>query len=280
MPLRCIDDSSWNNLHGKTCADYGGYCEAGAFRLGASWAGGEVFNWPERHCCACGKPAEEAAPEKPVPLFEMHKKSFCRGTDHEVKLRDAATCQEHCQPEKRPCQCFHYAVNDGTCHFTFKYAGLQTSTKSSTAWVRTTALLAPQAGPSGGGGASCAPLPPPRVPPSFYLYNDAPFAWGPRLAACYASRTGKAPWAFAVNDTARQLDGAPQPGLAYRSWCPKMPCPPRVRTALPSPLWTSRKLGPHLRRPECRPSGSNARGGHWVSAQAAPEPPSWRRFHR
>ena len=39
--MRCVDDSAWNNLHGKACIDYSAYCEAGAFRLGASWAGGE-----------------------------------------------------------------------------------------------------------------------------------------------------------------------------------------------------------------------------------------------
>ena len=184
---RCVDDSAWNNLHGKACMDYSAYCEAGAFRLGASWAGGEVFNWPERHCCACGKPAAEQATENAQPLFETHTKSFCRGTDHEVKLKDSAACEDHCHPSKRPCACFHFA--HGECHFTFNYAGLATSTKSSTAWVSSAALLSASksAAASSAGGASCAPVPVLRSPPSFYMYNDAPFAWGPRLAACARS---------------------------------------------------------------------------------------------
>ena len=151
---RCVDDSAWNNLHGKACIDYSAYCEAGAFRLGASWAGGEVFNWPERHCCACGKPAAEQATENAQPLFEAHTKSFCRGTDHEVKLKDSAACEDHCNPSKRPCTCFHFV--HGECHFTFNYAGLATSTKSSTAWVSSAALLSASksASASSAGGAS------------------------------------------------------------------------------------------------------------------------------
>ena len=217
MPFSCVDDAGWNNLHGKSCADYAAYCDAGAFRLGASWAGGEVFNFPERSCCACGKTPSEVVPAKPAPLFEKHVKSFCRGTDHEVKLKDEAACEAHCHPDQRPCACFHF--NKGVCHFGFTYVGLQTSTKSSTAWVKTSALIAaPKTTMGPPNGAACVPLPPRRVPPTFYLYNDAPFAWGPRLAACFASRQGVPPWAFAVNDTVHQTDGAPPPGVAYGLW--------------------------------------------------------------
>ena len=231
--MRCVEDSAWNNLHGKACIDYSAYCQAGAFRLGASWAGGEVFNWPERNCCACGKPAAEQAPEKPQLLFETHTKSFCRGADHEVKLKDGAACVDHCHPSKRPCACFHFA--HGECHFTFNYAGLATSTKSSTAWVSSTALLASSktAAASSVGGASCAPVPVLRSPPSFYMYNDAPFAWGPRLAACFASRQGVPPWAMAVNDSAHQLDGTAQPGLAYSLWLAAALAGHRRRVATP-----------------------------------------------
>ena len=217
MPFSCTDDAGWNNLHGKGCADYAAYCDAGAFRLGASWAGGEVFNFPERSCCACGKTPSEVVPAKPAPLFEKHLKSFCRGTDHEVKLKDEAACEAHCHPDQRPCACFHF--NKGVCNFGFTYVGLQTSTKSSTAWIKTSALLAaPKAMVGPPNGAACVPLPPRRLPPTFYLYNDAPFAWGPRLAACFASRQGMPPWAFAVNDTVHQTDGAPPPGVSYGLW--------------------------------------------------------------
>ena len=230
---RCVDDSAWNNLHGKACMDYSAYCEAGAFRLGASWAGGEVFNWPERHCCACGKPAAEQTTEKAQPLFETHTKSFCRGTDHEVKLKDSAACEDHCHPSKRPCACFHFA--HGECHFTFNYAGLATSTKSSTAWVSSAALLSASksAAASSAGGASCAPVPVLRSPPSFYMYNDAPFAWGPRLAACFLARHGVPPWAMAVNDSAHQLDGTAQPGLDYSLWLSAALAGHRRRVATP-----------------------------------------------
>ena len=230
---RCVDDSAWNNLHGKACMDYSAYCEAGAFRLGASWAGGEVFNWPERHCCACGKPAAKQATENAQPLFETHTKSFCRGTDHEVKLKDSAACEDHCHPSKRPCACFHFA--HGECHFTFNYAGLATSTKSSTAWVSSAALLSASksAAASSAGGASCAPVPVLRSPPSFYMYNDAPFAWGPRLAACFLARHGVPPWAMAVNDSAHQLDGTAQPGLDYSLWLSAALAGHRRRVATP-----------------------------------------------
>ena len=242
--MRCVDDSAWNNLHGKACLDYSAYCEAGAFRLGASWAGGEVFNWPERNCCACGKPAAEQAPEKPQLLFETHTKSFCRGADHEVKLKDGAACVDHCHPSKRPCACFHFA--HGECHFTFNYAGLATSTKSSTAWVSSTALLASSktAAASSAGGASCAPVPVLRTPPSFFMYNDAPFAWGPRLAACFASRQGVPPWAMAVNDSAHQLDGTAQPGLAYSLWLSAALAGHRRRVATPEQARARRVCAP------------------------------------
>ena len=242
--MRCVDDSAWNNLHGKACLDYSAYCEAGSFRLGASWAGGEVFNWPERNCCACGKPAAEQAPEKPQLLFETHPKSFCRGADHEVKLKDGAACVDHCHPSKRPCACFHFA--HGECHFTFNYAGLATSTKSSTAWVSSTALLASSktAAASSAGGASCAPVPVLRTPPSFFMYNDAPFAWGPRLAACFASRQGVPPWAMAVNDSAHQLDGTAQPGLAYSLWLSAALAGHRRRVATPEQARARRVCAP------------------------------------
>ena len=242
--MRCVDDSAWNNLHGKACLDYSAYCEAGSFRLGASWAGGEVFNWPERNCCACGKPAAEQAPEKPQLLFETHTKSFCRGADHEVKLKDGAACVDHCHPSKRPCACFHFA--HGECHFTFNYAGLATSTKSSTAWVSSTALLASSktAAASSAGGASCAPVPVLRTPPSFFMYNDAPFAWGPRLAACFASRQGVPPWAMAVNDSAHQLDGTAQPGLAYSLWLSAALAGHRRRVATPEQARARRVCAP------------------------------------
>ena len=54
----CADDDAWDNFSGKRCADYSAeWCSAGGFHVGAEWTGGAQFNFPERHCCACGKPA-------------------------------------------------------------------------------------------------------------------------------------------------------------------------------------------------------------------------------
>jgi hypothetical protein len=68
--LECEDVAGWTNPFGKTCADYatplpaaprgdssreaGGWCEAGALKREAAWAGGVAFGWPEKSCCACG----------------------------------------------------------------------------------------------------------------------------------------------------------------------------------------------------------------------------------
>ena len=56
----CTDDPAWSNFSGKGCADYAStWCSDGGFHVGAEWTGGAQFNNPERHCCACGKPAGE-----------------------------------------------------------------------------------------------------------------------------------------------------------------------------------------------------------------------------
>jgi len=65
------DTPHWHNRFEKGCDDYetprpaampgdfassaGGWCEAGALKREAAWAGGPEFNWPEKNCCACGK---------------------------------------------------------------------------------------------------------------------------------------------------------------------------------------------------------------------------------
>ena len=55
--MACTDDEPWENHSGKHCADYSSesWCARGGFVPGAEWTGGEQFNWPERHCCECGK---------------------------------------------------------------------------------------------------------------------------------------------------------------------------------------------------------------------------------
>ena len=58
----CVDDATFDNGSGATCAAYSQWCADGGARPGSEWALGAQFNHPERHCCACGKPgaAEEA----------------------------------------------------------------------------------------------------------------------------------------------------------------------------------------------------------------------------
>ena len=60
--MACTDDEPWENHSGKSCADYSSesWCARGGFVPGAEWTGGEQFNWPERHCCECGKAGPRA----------------------------------------------------------------------------------------------------------------------------------------------------------------------------------------------------------------------------
>ena len=57
---RCHDTPGFDNGSGKGCADYAeAWCSNGAFLVGAEWTGGAQFGFPERSCCACGKPVGE-----------------------------------------------------------------------------------------------------------------------------------------------------------------------------------------------------------------------------
>jgi lysophospholipase L1-like esterase len=54
--MACTDTDGWQNFSGKRCADYDReWCAHGRFVPGAEWTGGEQFNYPEQHCCSCGK---------------------------------------------------------------------------------------------------------------------------------------------------------------------------------------------------------------------------------
>ena len=55
----CEDDSTWRNRYGLGCAGYEaeGHCADSGFVRGREWAGGAAYQWPERHCCACGRPS-------------------------------------------------------------------------------------------------------------------------------------------------------------------------------------------------------------------------------
>ena len=67
----CTDAPGWRNPYGRGCRDYarrapasaegdsspaaGGWCEGGRLKSSSRWAGGARYDWPERHCCACGR---------------------------------------------------------------------------------------------------------------------------------------------------------------------------------------------------------------------------------
>ena len=59
----CEDDPTFRNRYGLDCGGYEaeGHCANGAFAAGHEWAGGAAFQWPERHCCVCGRQAVEGA---------------------------------------------------------------------------------------------------------------------------------------------------------------------------------------------------------------------------
>ena len=57
----CVDDANWNNgakqkKGGYNCKDYAKlWCENGKARPGQEYSLGKDFNYPEKHCCVCGK---------------------------------------------------------------------------------------------------------------------------------------------------------------------------------------------------------------------------------
>jgi hypothetical protein len=53
----CRDTIEWTNKDGKDCRDYEhhGWCKNGNVSTGNAWAAGQEYNFPERHCAACGK---------------------------------------------------------------------------------------------------------------------------------------------------------------------------------------------------------------------------------
>ena len=52
----CSDTPGWTNPHGWGCAWYDAlWCEDGGYRPGQAFALGKRFDYPEVHCCSCGK---------------------------------------------------------------------------------------------------------------------------------------------------------------------------------------------------------------------------------
>lgn len=55
---QCQDTPDWQNGQGGGCASYASFCANGAAKPGQQWMLGSRFNFPEKHCCVCGKAAE------------------------------------------------------------------------------------------------------------------------------------------------------------------------------------------------------------------------------
>ena len=147
--------------------------------------------------------------------FVSHPNAHCRDAAHEVRLPSLQACTEHCT--RKHCLCFHF--KDTICRFTFSFSGLLPSTRGFDAHVRQGAEeVAPSSQPSHGGPAPCGPALHVRRAPPFYLYDGPQFEWSDRLSACFEDLNGVPPWAFAVNDTARERSGAPPPQLAHSLW--------------------------------------------------------------
>ena len=94
--MGCTDDEPWENHSGKNCADYSSesWCARGGFVPGAEWTGGEQFNWPERHCCECGKAGPRGQ------LFADDLERCIRETADEV-ARTAPHWADHCETPGR-----------------------------------------------------------------------------------------------------------------------------------------------------------------------------------
>ena len=210
----CIDTFGWTNGQaGKTCADYAQWCDGGTFRVGATWAGGETFNFPERNCCACGGSGAAASPPPPPPSdgvsshgYATHLGFTCRGADRTAKYKDVERCEQHCA--ERKCACTHFGK--GVCKFTYTYTGILRSAEAGayTTYVRPGAAaeeeavkvaererLAQQVAKTPG--LACGG-PAPRLSPKFYLYDGPAFMWGERLVACYRAKNKQWPWAMAA----------------------------------------------------------------------------------
>ena len=235
--MTCVDTPDWNNFSGRSCADYGAtWCFGGAARPGHEWTMGATFNFPEQHCCACGKPFTTAAARAALPVaiappidapFEEHHNRFCAGADHEVREPDVDACRAHCVRQK--CACFAFKKGMWLCRFTLRYAGLQHSSAGFSAYVRpgtpevgsesvaaaaaAVAVVPGVAGPP----APCVPSGRRYDPPSFYLYDLPALDWAVRLAKCFEERVGLPPWKYASTKN-QTRDGAPPAQLAHALW--------------------------------------------------------------
>ena len=82
--LACTDTPSWDDVHGKTCADYRKkYCFDNI-----AYVNGFLVNYPEQNCCGCGKVAKIGG-----ILFKARKMYFFTNTFDRQKIK--TKCQVH-----------------------------------------------------------------------------------------------------------------------------------------------------------------------------------------
>ena len=88
---KCTDTTPWDNNSGKGCIDYAAFCSDGAVRTGAEWSLGPRFNFPELHCCVCGKSRASASTGGGVALARQrhHKVSNSSTADATDALQHA-----------------------------------------------------------------------------------------------------------------------------------------------------------------------------------------------
>jgi hypothetical protein len=143
--LRLACSRRRTNGRGKSCQDYSQWCDGRTFRVGASWAGGETFNFPEKNCCVCGGSGSAASPPPPPPSdgvaahgYAIHLGFACRGADRTFRKGGAEECEAHCASRKCACAAF----DSGVCRFTYTYTGLLRSAQGQSAFVRPGAVRA------------------------------------------------------------------------------------------------------------------------------------------
>lgn len=212
----CEDTAGWKDKRGKTCRDYQTWCADGTFRAGAEWAAGKAFNFPEEHCCVCGRgmKAAQTAPPASTSAFSVHANAMCLEASLQVRTTTVEGCEAQC--EQSGCGCFFF--QRGVCSIAPVYAGVTPTAKGLVSHTRIAATLTANSRAAPTGGGRCAPARPSGNPPSFYLYDDPALEWGSRLTACFEQAHGMPPWSFSSNSSARATDEAPPTQIAHGLW--------------------------------------------------------------
>lgn len=211
----CEDTADWRDKRGKTCRDYATWCADGTFRAGAEWATGHAFNFPEQHCCVCGKGREGAlTPAAPsASAFALRANAACLEASLQVRTTTVDACEAQC--EANQCGCFFF--QRGVCSIAPVYASVSPTSKGLVSHTRIGASLAPNPRSQPSSGGRCAPARQTGSPPAFYIYDDPALEWAERLTACFEQAHGVPPWSSS-NSSAKAADGAPPTQMAHSLW--------------------------------------------------------------